>query len=502
MSLLLGIDAGTTVTKAVLFAPDGRLVARHAVRVAQSTPAPHHVERDQDAVWDSVIETVREVLAQTGRAAGQIAAIGLTSHGDGIYLVDDAGRPTRPGIMSLDTRAQALVERWADDGTAEAAQPMTGQRPWASAPAALLGWLAEHEPDVLARTRFALPCKDMIRHRLTGEFATEPTEASQSFTNVATQAYDETVLAIYGLTPFARLSAPIVGCADIAGRVHADAARVTGLLEGTPVAGSAHDVDCGAIGTGVRDPGTASVIAGSFNINQVVSLRPCLGSWIARTFAEPGRWLNMSISPTSSTNFEWFTQTLCRSDLADGAATGDPFGFVEAEIAEIAHQPSEVVYLPFLYGSPLPGDASATFLGLRGWHGRGHLLRAVMEGVAMTHRHHIDVLAAGLGVDTVRLTGGATRSARWTQIFADVLNRAVEVTDCPEASALGVAQLAGIAAGVYPDLPAAISATVRVQRRVEPGEGLAAMAAQYERYRDACQALDGYWSTDRKGRSG
>ena len=167
MSLLLGIDAGTTVTNAVLFEPDGRLVGRHAVRVAQSTPAPHHVERDQDAVWDSVIETVRGVLAETGRAPTQIAAVGLTSHGDGIYLVDDAGRPTRPGIMSLDTRAQALIERWADDGTADAAQQLSGQRPWASAPATLLGWLAEHEPDVLARTRFALPCKDMLRQRLT-----------------------------------------------------------------------------------------------------------------------------------------------------------------------------------------------------------------------------------------------------------------------------------------------------------------------------------------------
>ena len=502
MSLLLGIDAGTTVTKAVLFEPDGRLVGRHAVRVAQSTPAPHHVERDQDAVWDSVIETVRGVLAETGRAPTQIAAVGLTSHGDGIYLVDDAGRPTRPGIMSLDTRAQALVERWADDGTADAAQQLGGPRPWASAPATLLGWLAEHEPDVLARTRFALPCKDMIRQRLTGEFATEPTEASQSFTNVVTQDYDDEVLEIFGLNRFAGLRPPIVGCAQVAGRVHADAARATGLLEGTPVAGSAHDVDCGAIGTGVREPGTASVIAGSFNINQVVSLTPQLGPWIARTFAEPGRWLNMSISPTSSTNLEWFAQTLCRADLTAGAQEGDPFGFVETEVAEIASQPSDIVYLPFLYGSPLPGDASGTFLGLRGWHRRGHLLRAVLQGVALTHRHHVDLLAEGLGVDTVRLTGGATRSPRWTQIFADALNRPVEVTDCPEASALGVAQLAGIAAGVYPDLPSAIEATVRVHRRVVPGEGSAALAAQYERYRDACQALDAYWSTDRKDRDG
>lgn len=201
--ILLGIDAGSTVTKTVAFDQHGRIVAQSSVRVRQSFPAPHQVERDQDEVWRSVVETVRGVVAQLPVAAA-VTAIGVTSHGDGIYLVDGAGRPTRPGIMSLDTRARSLAEEWVADGTAVRAQRLTGQRPWASAPATLLAWLARHEPEVLARTRYALPCKDMLRHRLTGEFATDPTEASTSFTNVETQDYDEQVLAIFGLEGWAR----------------------------------------------------------------------------------------------------------------------------------------------------------------------------------------------------------------------------------------------------------------------------------------------------------
>lgn len=498
MTILLGIDAGSTVTKTVAFDPAGRILAQASARVPHSIPAPHQVERDADAVWAAVIQTVRQCLTELGRTrrdpAGDVAGIGVTSHGDGVYLVDEQGRATRPGIMSLDTRARSIADAWAGDGTAAQVQRLTGQRPWASAPATLLAWVRDHEPDVLARSRYALACKDVLRQRLTGTFGTDFTEASTSFTNVRSQAYDDEVLDLFGLADHGHLRPPILACAESAGGLTAEAAAALGLRPGTPVAGSAHDVDCGAIGTGVQTPGTVSVIAGSFSINQCVSLAPLVDDrWIARNFVEPGRWLNMSLSPTSATTMEWFTQTLCAADLAAGAAAGDPFGFIERDVAQIAADPSEVVFLPFLFGSPHPQDASATFLGLRGWHGRGHLLRAVMEGVAFTHRHHVDLLAAGHPVYAARLTGGASRSTRWAQIFADVLRMPVEVTDCPEASALGVAQLAGVAAGVFDDVAGALHATVRVANRFEPSPDADALDAGYRRYTEAVSALRAFW---------
>jgi L-xylulokinase len=207
-----------------------------------------------------------------------------------------------------------------------------------------------------------------------------------------------------------------------------------------------------------------------------------------------GHWLNMSVSPTSAANMEWFTQNLCADDLQRGSAAGDPFGFVDREIRALGDSPSDVVFLPFLFGSPLPVEASAAFIGLKGWHVRGHLLRAVMEGIAFTHRHHVDELAAAFSIDSVRLTGGASKSEYWSQLFADVLERRVEVTDADESGALGAAQLAGVAAGEYSNVVDAVARTVRVARTYEPTPlGVSRMTPAYAAYRDVVSALVPFW---------
>lgn len=495
MTRLLGIDAGSTVTKSVLFDLDGHEVASASRRVRLNYPHPHHVERDQDELWEAVAATVRDVLAASGTSGADVAAVGVTSHGDGVYLVDEHGRPTRPGIMSLDTRAHEIVQSWEASGVSDRALDLTGQRPWPSAPAALLAWLSAHEPDTMSRTRWALPAKDMLRHRLTGVFSTEPTEASLSFTNVRTQRYDNVVAHLYGLPGVLDLLAPVVPCTQVSGVVTPEAAAMTGLAPGTPVAASAHDVDCSAVGTGVISPGTASVVAGSFSINQVVSTSPIVGSgWCARNFVSEGRWMNMSLSPTSAANMEWFTQQLCADELARGAAAGDAFGFVDREVAAVAASPSDVVFLPFLYGSPLPVEASATFIGLKGWHVRGHLLRAVMEGIAHTHRHHVDLLAEAFPCHEIRLTGGASKSALWSQLFADVLDRPVEVTTANESGALGAALLAGVAAGRYASLDEGVAQTVHVARRYQPEPaGVARQQAAYATYQEVVAVLGQLW---------
>jgi len=495
MELLLGIDAGTTVTKSVLFDLTGREVGQGAQRVPLSYPLARHVERDQDAVWDSVVQTVRAALSSAGARAGDVVAVGVTSHGDGVYLVDAAGRPTRPGIMSLDTRAREIAASWNGSAVGPRALELTGQLPWASAPAALLAWLLQHEPEVVAASRWALPAKDMLRLRLTGLAATEPTEASLSFTNVRTQTYDDAILDLFGLDSVADMRPPVVACTDAPSGLTEESADALGLRPGTPVAGSAHDVDCGALGTGVIAPGTLSVIAGSFNINQAVSTEPVMDpEWCARNFVLPGSWNNMAISPTSATNLEWFANQLCAVDLKVGREAGDPFAFVDREVAAVAADPIDVVYLPFLYGSPSGEDASGTFVGLHGWHTRGHILRAIQQGVAFTHRWHVDALDRSFPTSAVRLTGGATRSPLWTQIYADVLNRPVEVTATEQASALGVSLLAGVAAGVWRNVQQAADDTVRVRDIYRPGPHAAELDVAYQRFRGLIHALAPWWT--------
>jgi L-xylulokinase len=493
--LTLGLDCGLTVTKAVLFDEEGRAVASASTRLPQDSPKARWVERDVEGMWTASAETIRSVIEKAGVDAGDVGGVGVTAHGDGLYLVDERGAPTRPGIVSLDSRAYKVTERWDQEGRFERGLELAGQVPFVSSPPPLLAWLLEHEPETVERARWMLPCKDVIKLRLTGECATDPTEASAGFCDVHTQDYSDEVFALYGLEGQERLLPPVTGCTEIIGQVTEEAAAACGLRPGTPVASGLHDVDASAIGIGSHEPGQLTMVAGTFSINEVIAERPVTDErWLARTFVRPRQWMHMAISPASATNLEWFVQKLCKAEVERAEAAGeDPFAFVDKEI-DAAGEAEGMVFLPFLYGSPFGTAPSGTFLGLRGWHERGHLLRAVLEGVVFNHRTHVDALRESFPVSEGRLTGGATNSPRWAQMFADSLGIEVVMTDSPEAGALGVAMCASVGTGVHGSLEEAIEACVRVTDRLEPQAAEAErLEGGYAHYRRVVDALEGAW---------
>lgn len=398
--------------------------------------------------------------------------------------------------MSLDTRAHGITERWEAEGRFERMLEVTGQTPGPLGPAALLTWVAENEPEVFGRTAWALPCKDVIKLRLTGEVATDPTEASTAFCDVRTQAYSAEALAVYGLEDCASMLAPVVGCTEVMGTVTQEAARLTGLAPGTPVVSGLHDVDASAIGIGSLEPGQLAMVAGTASINEVISDQPIVDErWFCRNFVRPGQWMNMSLSLASAGNLEWFVQRLCHADYVAAMSRGeDPFAFVEREIAAVADEPDDVLFLPFLYGSPHGAAASGTFLGMRGWHNRGHLLRAVLEGVVFNHRTHVDALRDAFAIGEGRLTGGAVRSRRWSQMFADTLGLTVLITDSEESGALGTAVCAAVGTGMHDSLEEAAAASVRVTERLEPNAvSHEQLEAKYAHYRRVIDALEDVW---------
>jgi L-xylulokinase len=374
---------------------------------------------------------------------------------------------------------------------------LTGQYPYAAAPAALLAWMQEHEPDSFARTRWVLECKDWIRYKLTGEIAIDPTEASLSFTNVRTQAYDPEAFRLFGLEAAENMLPPVKGSAEIVGTVTAEAAEHTGLRAGTPVVAGLHDVDASAIGTGCIHPGQLSMTAGTFSINQIISDKPVLdGRWACRNFMRPGQWMNMSISPASATNLDWFVDNLCQDEVEAARAAGRPvYEFVNTEISAVLAEDTGVFFLPFIYGSPYGDRANAVFFGLRGWHKRGHLLRAVFEGVAFNHKMHIEALRSAFPVDEVRVTGGGSRSAIWSQIFADAFGLPVVIAEAQETGALGTAFCAGIGVGVYQSLDDAAASAVRIVRTHQPNaERQRHLAAAYKTYSEIAHALQPVWA--------
>lgn len=446
MAYVLGIDNGLTVSKAVLFDSAGAAVATARRRVPQSMPAAHFVERDMDDLWQETAAAISEVLSVSGASASEIAAVSCTAHGDGLYLVDAKGRPLRPGILSLDSRGGGVVTRWDADGTSEQALAITGQVPHASAPSTLLAWLRENEPDVYKNIGTVLAAKDWLRFCLTGTLGTDLTEASSSFTNVQTQAFSADVLDVFGLEALSAALPEVSAPDNVVGEVTSAAAEQTGLAVGTPVVAGLHDVTASALGVGGYEKGTVAIVAGTYSINETVTDAPKTDrKWFCRNGIALGEWNNMSISPASAANYDWFLDNLMgveRKSLGD---------MLHEKIAEdiAAIERSSILFHPYLFGSPHGATASASFLGLRGWHGRPEMLRAVIEGIAFNHRVHVDALRGSFRIDGARLTGGISRNPVFCQIFADALGLPISVSDIEEAAAWGAALCAGAGVGLF-----------------------------------------------------
>lgn len=496
MVCLIGIDNGLTVTKAVVFDLDGTPIATARRRVPQSLPRPRYVERDLDGLWRVTAEAIREALEASGRPASDVAAIAATAHGDGLYLLDRERRPLGPGILSLDSRAGALADDWNAGAVADRALAVTGQVPHASAPSALLAFIRDREPERFARIGHVLACKDWLRFCLSGSIGTDRTEASTAFTNVATQGFDREALAVFGLEALWPALPEVDHSAARIGAVTPAAASATGLLPGTPVAAGLHDVTASALGIGGHEPGWLAMVVGTYSINEIVTAVPAVDRrWFCRNAIEPGEWNAMAISPASTANYDWFLDQFCRAERAAADAGGAPVHEQLApELTAALARPSDILFHPFLFGSPFGNAASAGFFGVHGWHDRGDLLKAVLEGIVFNHLTHVDDLRSSFAIEGVRISGGGARNPALSQMFADALGLPVEVSGADEAAAWGAALVAGASVGLFESPRAAARRTTTVLRRHAPDAGRgAALAARYAIWRDLVAAIRPHW---------
>ncbi|RUV94525.1 carbohydrate kinase [Mesorhizobium sp. M1A.F.Ca.IN.022.07.1.1] len=462
---LLGLDAGNTVIKAVLFDLAGRQIGMHAIDGRSHTPQPGHVERDLDELWANACEAIRICLSAAGIDPSAIAAVGCAGHGNGLYLIDDAGRPLL-GIQSLDTRA-ANVAASLNARAGDALHAICLQKPWPSQTPTLLAWVKANQPQLYFSARTVMLCKDLITFRLTGERVSDVSDMSGAgFVRMPDAEYDGELLALYGLED-ARAKLPrLLDPADIAGVVTTEAAAQTGLAAGTPVIAGYFDVVSSATGAGAIGAGEASIVAGTWSINQVFSTAPVVDRnvFMVARFG-PGRFVNIEASATSAANLEWYVREL----VERGHHHDDPFGHCNEQIGKVTPATDDPIFHPFLYGSRLGSDFRAGFYGLTGWHQEGHLLRALFEGVMFEHRRHIEVLTkAGVTFDRAVLSGGGSRSPHWPQMFADGLGVPITVPEARETGALGAAIGAGVAAGLFADYEAGIAAMTRPRTVYRP----------------------------------
>ena len=496
---LLGIDNGGTVTKAALYDLAGRELAVASVKSDMLFPHPGYAEKDVDALWAANAHVIGEVIEKAGIRAQDIAGAGVTGHGNGAYLTMADGRPACNGVNSADSRAASYIERWHRDGTFSRVLPRICQSLFPGQTGALLAWFRDNDPRVLERTRWIFLCKDYVRYRLTGEAFGELTDYSGiALMNVHDFSWDPEVLDAYGLGGIADKLPPLRRSSDICGRVTPAAAAVTGLREGTPVAGGMFDIAACAIASGVTDADMLCLVAGSWSINQSISRAPVQHpEWfLSCAYCMPGYWLVASNSPTSASNLEWFVSELLSGEGPGAASRGRPgYESCNEMVKGVAPAECDVLFLPFLFGSNAGPRASGAFLGLHGWHSRAHMLRAVYEGVAFSHRTHVErLMTARPPAGSARIAGGAAKSDVWLQIFADVLQLPIEVTASEELGAMGAAMAAGVGAGLFASFEEASSRMVRVTRTIEPDPRAGSIYDEkYARYRAAISALGPVW---------
>jgi xylulokinase len=493
---LLGLDLGTSGAKALLITGDGSVAASATVDYPLSTPHPLWAEQDPADWWSATVAAIRTVLASSGVAPGDIAGIGLTGQMHGLVLLDGHLRVLRPAILWNDQRTEAECESITRDVGAERILELTGNPvlPGFTAPKIL--WVRRHEPEVYARVASVLLPKDFIRLQLTGEQLGEVSDASgTSLFDVGRRTWSAEMLQALGIP---RTWLPEVTESPVASaRVSGDAARATGLVEGTPVVGGAGDQAAQAVGSGIVEEGAVSITLGTSGVVFAASTRyrtDPQGRLHAFCHAAPGLWHLMGVMLSAGGSLRWYRDTLGTEEKARAAGAGrDAYDELLDAAAAVSAGADGLFFLPYLTGERTPyadPHARGVFFGLTLRHGKSHLTRAVVEGISYGLRDSLELMReTGLSISAVRVSGGGARSPLWRQILADICEAEVVTLNVTEGAAFGAALLAGVGTGVFSDVRTASRQVVRETGRTRPGPDDAIYRRQYPFFRSLYQAL-------------
>jgi xylulokinase len=473
----LGIDTSTTSSKALLIAEDGEVIATASSPHTLQSPKPLWSEQDPGEWWEAVSASTRSVLEKAGLSGGEIGAIGLTGQMHGLVLLDEAGEVLRPAILWNDQRTQQQCDEIHARIGREKFIRITGNVALTGFTAPKILWVRENEPEVFSRGRHILLPKDYIRYRLTGEYAMDKADgAGTVLFDLAQRDWSEEVLAALEVPP-AWMPKTFEG-PECTGFVSAEAASLTGLQAGTPVMAGGGDQAAQAVGVGAVQPGIVGLTVGTSGV--VFATTPSAlvepeGRLHAFCHAVPGMWHFMGVMLSAAGSLQWYRDTLAPEMSFDDLLR-------EAEVVPASSDGLQ--FLPYLTGERTPHPdplARGAFIGLTVRHGRGHMTRALLEGVSFGLKDSFTLIQnAGLGAITqVRASGGGTKGALWRQIMASVLEAELVTVNTTEGAAYGAALLAGVGAGAWSDVPSACKACIRITGSTQPDP------AQVEAYHSA-----------------
>ena len=462
-TLILAHDIGTTGDKATLFRPDGTIRASAFAPYPTSYPRPGWAEQDAEDYWTAFCSATRDLLAKSGAQTSSISVISFSGQMMAALPVDVAGAALRPSIIWADQRSANEAAELATRVSPKRVYTLTGHRLNASYSGTKIMWIRAHEPEVYGKTAKFLHAKDFLVMRLTGVAATDLSDASgMNLLDIESGSWSEEILEAAAIRR--DLLPEVHEATDVVGTVTAGAARATGLLQGTPVVIGGGDGACATCGAGVVSDGDAYICLGTSAWLATASTRP-LRDPFQRTntfcYFRRGQYFPCGSMQAAGGSLQWFAQTLVEG-VHDGTAAGDSvYDALERGARDIAPGSEGLLFLPYLIGERSPWwnpEARACFVGLSLKHGRAHMVRAVMEGVAFNMRLIADAFSEqGMRFGSVRMIGGGARSATWRQIFADVLELPVTtLTFMEEATSIGAAIAGGVGIGLYSGLEEAV----------------------------------------------
>jgi xylulokinase len=470
--LLLGIDVGTGGTRALIIDEQGHVRASATEEHAPfASPQIGWAEQQPEDWWRACGIAARKALGDAQIGAEQIACVGLSGQMHGAVMLDEQDRVVRPALIWCDVRTEKQCQDLTDKIGADRLIQLTCNPALPNFTVTKFLWVREHEPENWKRVRSVMLPKDYVRFRMTGERAIDMADASGTLLlDVAHRRWSSEVLAAAQVEE--RLLPKLYESPDVCGQLSADGAAATGLKVGTPVVAGAGDQAAGATGMGIVSPGAVSATIGTSGVVFAATDRPALdpkGRLHTFCHAIPGRWHVMGVTQAAGLSLRWLRDTLC---------SGTSYDQLTAEAAALAPGADGLLWTPYLMGERTPhldGQARAALVGLTASHTRGHIVRAVLEGVAFSLRDTFTIMEGmKVPVSSIRLGGGGARSSLWRQIQADVYGHEVEIVEAEEGAAYGAAILAGVGAKQWPSVDAACQAVIRVKQRVASRPDVAA----------------------------
>jgi len=499
MPHLLGIDIGTSGTRALLCDTAGEVKATASAEHDVSSPQPGWSEQDPGQWWSATCEATRAVLEKAGVDAADVQGVGLSGqmHGS-VFLAAGDDTPLRPAILWNDQRTQAQCDEIeARAGGRSKLIEMVGNPALTGFTAPKILWVRDHEPEVFGKTAHVLLPKDFIRLKMTGSYATEVSDASGTLLlDVKRRAWNTDLMKRLELDP--GLMPECFESHVASGKLTASAAEALGLAEGTPVVGGGGDQAAGAVGNGIVASGIVSATLGTSGVVFAHSDEPTYdphGRVHTMCSAVDGKWCVFGCMLAAGGSFQWFRNRLALHEVMIAKEKHiDPYELLVKEAGKAKPGCEGLVFLPYLTGERCPHpdpQARGGWIGLTARHDRPALIRSLLEGVTYGMADALRIMEGmGVAIDTVRLSGGGAKSGFWRQLQADIYGKTSAVINADEGPAYGVAILAGVGTGVWPDVPTACETMIRDTATYTPDPALADFyAAHHAQYQKLYPAL-------------